>query len=65
MATRIGPLARMGMQRWWWRRRAKSLELGLSVPTALQVDGEDMSGELGQEKILKIERARQIEILTW
>lgn len=65
MATRIKGFAKIRMHRWWWRRKAASIELGLSVPTALQLDGEDMAEELGREKLLKIERARQIEVITW
>jgi diacylglycerol kinase (ATP) len=64
MATRAKPLARLGLQERWWRVKARRVEIGLGRQTPVQADGEDLTGRLGSQLTLGVERKAQVRILV-
>lgn len=63
MATRAKALAGIGLQRRWWRVKAKRLEILLPCEAPLQADGEDLSARLKAPRILRVERKGQVRML--
>lgn len=64
MATRAKPLARVGLQKRWWRVKARKLEILLPREAPVQADGEDVSPRLGGKRRLMVERKGQVRILV-
>lgn len=65
MATRAKPARRLGLQRRWWRVRARSLEIHLGSSSPIQADGEDITDRLGEGISLEVQRRTQMQLLVW
>jgi diacylglycerol kinase family enzyme len=63
MAMRFAFMAGKGVQNRWRRLRARSLRIKLPEETAVQLDGEDETEDLGLPGTLTIERAGSINII--
>ncbi len=64
MATRAKPLARIGLQKHWWRVKARRLEILLPMEAPVQADGEDLGPRLKGQTNLQVEKKGQVRILV-